>query len=388
MKLYFIAGESSGDLIGAKIISAIKKQIAISGDSSTQQSMSFYGIGGDEMFKHGVKSLFNFQEISLMGFVEVVPHIFRLKKLINQTVEDIIKKNIDVLVTIDCPGFTFRVAQKIKSLAPNIKLAHVVAPSIWAYKESRAKKYAKVYDKLLTLFPFEPPYFTKYGLDAEYIGHPILEQHFYENSKELRKEFNIPNDHKVIAITPGSRKGEISKHMPVIRDVLDSLSSTQKITAIFVQPNDSYINYILKYITGAKFNFIFSTERLKSFAVCDVALAKSGTNTIEITASGKPMIVIYKLNPMTFSILQLMIKVKYASVVNLIANKEIIPEYIQSDFTKDKLAYALTELLVEPDKANAQVALAKKVLKTIGLEGEELPSEKAAKIIIAVGLQS
>lgn len=376
MKIYFIAGESSGDLIGAKIISAIKKIMT--------DNVHFYGTGGNEMSREGIESLFNFQEISLMGFVEVLPHIFHIKKLINQTVADIISKNVDILVTIDSPGFTFRVAQKIKLLAPKIKLVHIVAPSVWAYKENRAQKYAKIYDKLLTLLPFEPPYFTKYGLDSEYIGHPVLEQDFYKNSKEIRQEFNIPNNHKIIAITPGSRKGEISTHMPIIRKVLDTFSSTQTITAIFVQPNDSYISYISKYLTEANFNFIFSTERLKSFAVCDAAIAKSGTNTIEIAASGKPMIVGYKLHQITSWFLRLMIKVKYVSIINIIANKEIIPEYIQSDFTEDKLAYALTELLADPKKSTAQVIAARAVLKNIGLEAKTPPSQKAAELILAM----
>ncbi len=378
MKFYFVAGENSGDFIGAKIIKSIKR------NNADRNDILFYGVGGPQMKEAGISSLFDFQQINLMGFFEVLPHIFRIKNLINKTVDDIISNNIDVLVTIDSPGFTFRVADKIRKLAPTIKLVHIVAPSVWAYKESRAKKYSKVYDKLLTLLPFEPPYFTKHGLSSEFIGYPALEQNFYVKSKELRREFNIADNEKIIAITPGSRRSEISRHMPIIRKALDKLALTHKLTAIFVQPNDLYIRHIDQYLVDAKFNFLFSTERLKSFAISDLAIAKSGTNTLEIAASSTPMIVGYKLNILTYLILKMFIKIKYANIINIISNKEVIPEYIQSDFTADNVSYALNKLMSSPNEANSQVAVAKAILKTIGLDSNQLPTDKAASIIFAM----
>lgn len=378
MKFYFIAGENSGDFIGAKIIRSIKR------GHSNNNTIVFHGVGGPQMEAEGINSFFNFQEINLMGFFEILPHVFRIKSLINETVEDIITHNTDILITIDSPGFTFRVAEKIKKLAPKIKLVHIVAPSVWAYKEGRAKKYSKVYDKLLTLLPFEPPYFTKHGLSAEFIGYPALEQNFYAKSEALKNEFNIAGDKKIISITPGSRKSEISRHMPIIRKTLDELSLKRKITAIFVQPNNLYIGYISKYLVDANFDFLFSTERLKSFAVSDVALAKSGTNTMEIAASGTPMIVGYKLNKLTYYILKMCIKIKYANIINIISNKEVIPEYIQSNFAADNLSTALSDLITSPQIANEQVKNAQKVLETLGLSNGISPTEKAASIIFAM----
>ncbi len=377
MKLYFIAGENSGDFIGAGIIRSIKQ------NNNDENNIFFCGVGGPQMESTGVKSLFDLQEINLMGFFEVLPHIFRIKNLINKTVEDIINSNTDILVTIDSPAFTFRVAEKIRKLAPKIKLIHIVAPSVWAYKEGRAKKYSKIYDKLLVLFPFEPPYFTKYGLSTEFIGHPVLEQSFYTKTKELRNEFNIADNEKIITITPGSRKSEISRHMPIIRSALDVLASTNKLTAIFVQPNELNVRYISEYLVGANFNFIFSTQRLKSFAVSDLALAKSGTNTLEIAASGIPMIVGYKLNILTYLILKIFIKIKYANIINIISNREIIPEYLQSDFTTENIIYALNAIMNDTKKANSQVTFAKDVLKTMGLGNKQNPSDKAAEIILS-----
>lgn len=378
MKYYFIAGENSGDFIGAQIIRIIKKH-----QEFAQTENIFYGVGGSKMQAAGHISLFNFEQINLMGFAEIIPHIFRLKKLINLTVEDILVKKPDIVVTIDSPGFCLRVAERIKKLVPRLKLIHIVAPSVWAYKEKRAKKFAAVYDKLLTLFEFETEYFTKYGLDCQFIGHPFLEQNFYRKTKALHQEFHIPDNHKVICVTPGSRKGELAKHMPVIKEALDKLSSTQPLTAIFVQPNETYINLITKYLAGAKFSFQFSMDNLKVFALSDLALAKSGTNTLEIAASGTPMIVGYKLNSISFMLLKAFIKIKYASVINVVANKEIIPEYLQSDFTADNIVYALSELLADFKKAQAQVKAAQIICKQLGLGSATSPSEKAAQLINA-----
>jgi lipid-A-disaccharide synthase len=378
MRFYFIAGENSGDFIAARIINSIKK------NNNDRDDIVFYGVGGPQMNAESVTSLFDFQEINMMGFFEILPHIFRIKNLINKTVLDIINNKIDVLVTIDSPGFTFRVAKKIRQMMPLIKLVHIVAPSVWAYKEGRAKKYSKVYDKLLALLPFEPPYFTKYGLSTEFIGYPALEQNFYIKSKNLRHEFNIANNEKIIAITPGSRKSEISRHMPIIKDALDSLARKHKITAIFVQPNDLYASYIKQYLTDAKFNFLFSDKRLQSFALSDVALAKSGTNTLEISASGTPMIIGYKLNFLTYFILKIFIKIKYVNIINIISNKEIIPEYIQLDFTAKNISEALSKLISNSNESSLQVQNAKKILKTIGLDNEQTPTDKAADIIFSI----
>ena len=376
MKIYVIAGEISGDFIGGLLIKAIKELV------KDQTNVTFHGIGGKNMIGRGVKSLFEMSYISMMGFFEVLPHIFHLKKLIDQTVKDVIAQNPDVLVTIDSPGFTYRVASKIREIAPHIKLVHIVAPSVWAYKPGRAKKYAKIYDHLLTLLPFEPAYFRACGLQATCIGHPILEEAFYVGSKGLKQEMNISENVKVISVTPGSRFGEISRHMPIIRQVFDELSSTQAIKVIFVQPDESNVQNILKYLGGAKFEFGFSTDRLKIFPISDCALAKSGTNTIEIAASGTPMIVGYKLNPITFFFLKLMVKIKYASLINIISNREIIPEYIQSDFNAENVTQAISDLLSDYKAAKSQVAESQRVLESIGFNSDQKPSNIAAKIIV------
>ena len=377
MKVYIIAGENSGDFIGGLLINALKSECREQFDK-----VKFYGIGGREMRKAGLDSIFPLDQVSLMGFFEVLPHIVRLKKLIDQTVEDILVKSPQVVITIDSPGFTFRVAEKVRAMAAHIKLVHIVAPSVWAYKPGRAEKYARMYDHLLTLFPFEPKYFTDKGLPSTCIGHPVLEQAFYKGSSGLRKEMNINDEVKAIAVTPGSRKGEINRHMPVIRKVFDELSTTYKIRVIFVQPDESNIHTISKFLKGVQFDYSFSTDRLKAFAVSDCALAKSGTNTLEIAASGTPMIVGYKLNLLTFLLLKMLIKVRYASLINIIPDREIIPEYIQSEFNYENIISALGDLLSDDKNSDIQVTEAQKILKLIGFSSNKKPSVLAAKTIV------
>lgn len=373
MKIYFIAGETSGDFIGSKIIHALKQK---SEDESIH--IEYVGIGGPMMQKEGVESLFSIDEISVMGFWEVIPSIFRIKKLIADTVEDIILHKPDIVVTIDSPGFTFRVAKQVAKALADVKLVHIVAPSVWAYKPGRAKKYAELYHHLFTLLPFEAKFFEKHGLRCTYIGHPILEQHFYSYSQGLRDDLNLPVNHKVISVTPGSRKGEIKRHMPIIRKTLDRISETRDINALFIQSDDSKVGLIAKYLQGAKFAYSFSTDRLKAFAASNVALSKSGTNNLEIAASKVPQIVGYQLHPITFWALKLMIKIRFACLINIIPNREIIPEFIGPEYNEDNLVLALSDLLNDKKKATIQVNESIKILERIGFNSEMHPSEVAA----------
>ncbi len=373
MKIYLIAGENSGDYIGSKLICSLKK---------ISNSVEINGIGGVNMQNIGFKSLFDIKEINLMGFFEILPHIFRLKKLINKTVEDIIDKKTEILVTIDSPGFTYRVANKLKALAPHIKLVHIVAPSVWAYKPKRALKYANLYDLMLTLFLFEPDYFNIHGLKSICIGHPIFQQKFYAKTDQLRSEFNIGENVKAIAVTPGSRIGEINRHMPIIIDSFNELSKKHNIKVIFIQSDESNFKHIEKYLENINFDYSLTIERLKAFAACDVALAKSGTNSLEIAASGTPMIVGYLLNSLSFFLLKLMIKIKYACLINIISNEEIIPEYIQNNFNTKNIVLKLNEILNNDSMAQEQINKSKLILNNIGFESAKIPSDIAARQII------
>lgn len=292
-KIYLIAGEMSGDFIGCHLMTSLKNLY-----ESESKEITFAGVGGKLMEEAGlVSSLFPIKQINIMGFIEIIPHIFQILKLINMTVDDILSQKPDLLITIDSPGFTYRVAKKVRHLNPNLKILHIVAPSVWAYKPSRAFKYAKIYNYLFALLPFEPPYFYKVGLDCRYIGHPIMEQNFYEDKSKARGGLDIlsngiiSSNSKILCVTCGSRKGEIMRHMPIFTDAINIISSKYaNLVVIFVISDPSHKELIKSFLTKSSFDYSFSTDRLKVFAASDVSLAKSGTNTLEIAASGTPMI--------------------------------------------------------------------------------------------------
>jgi len=406
-KIYFIAGEASGDFVGGRIIGNLKNN----------KELEIIGVGGKNMQDAGMaKSLFPISEINLMGFFEVIPHIFKIKKLISKTIEDIINKKPDLLITIDSPGFTFRVAKQVRKLLPKLKMIHVVAPSVWAYKEGRATKYARIYDCLFALLPFEPPYFTKVGLDCRYIGHPIMEQKFYSDKAALREEFKIQhtlensrqeglqdepikdtkileqkqdlqnllvdNDIKILCVTLGSRKGEILRHLPIFIPSIEKVYEDYKsLLVIFTLANPDHEVIIKPFLEKVRFNYLLSCDRLKNYAVSDLALAKSGTNTLEIATSGTPMVVAYKVNIFSFLIIRALIKIKYVTLINIIAGREIIPEFIQFDCNAFLISSKLKELLSDNKKAYKQITENQKILQQLGFKANQLPSYIAAKII-------
>ena len=431
--IYFIAGEVSGDMLGANVmkgrdslasgndvesvrqpefisestlrhrearsdpgfkimnyITGLRRLCAPRNDKMSMDSLptgndigiDFAGIGGDKMQAEGLTSLFPMDELSHMGLLEIIPHIFHLKRRIRETIDDIKFKKPDVVVTIDSPGFCYRVAAALRDEWPEVKLIHIVAPSVWVYKPGRAKKFAKVYDHLLTLLPFEPPYFEKEGLPSTHIGHPIFEQNFGD-AGDFRKKYKIGASAKLVVVTPGSRKGELVRHLPSFTEALNDVARFyEDLTCCFVLTSNFAL--VEDYLKDAKFKYIIVSheERLAAYAAANVALAKSGTNTLEIAASKTPMIVAYKLNALTGFMIKMTAKIKYASLINIIGDKEIIPEFLQSNCNAQSLSVALRNLLDNDVIATKQIAEAAIVLKKMGLGSKEVPSAIAAKVIV------
>lgn len=374
-KIYIIAGESSGDFIGSRIMTTITTL-------TRNKCISYLGIGGALMRTCGLNSLFDISNINLIGLVEIVPHIFEIKKLINQTIDDVISNNPDILITIDSPGFTYRVAQAVRKINPNIKMIHIVAPSVWAYKPSRALKYAKIYNHLIALLPFEPPYFEKLGLPTSYVGYFALEQKFCNDKYELRSKSDFTQNDTVVCVTLGSRISEINRHMPIFIDALGIISEKiSNLKIIFVVSNSRHEQLIKDFLNNSQLDFVCSQDKLKAFALADVALAKSGTNTLEIAASNTPMVIAYKLNSLTFAILRFFIKIKYANIINIIANRVIIPEFIQKNCKSIDIANKLLELLTNPAKRADQIQNNLAILRDLGFKASVSPSMKTAQII-------
>lgn len=384
IKIFIIAGEASGDVLGGKLIFKIKEEIQ-NNPKFSGKKLEIFGVGGQNMSDQGLKSLFDMSELSLMGFVEILPHLPKLIKRINQTAKKIIDIKPDIVVTIDSPDFCFRVIKKLNKnpISKEIKKIHFVAPTVWAYREKRAQKIAKLFDLLLVILPFEPPYFEKYGLKTAFVGHPITENKVNVQNN-FRQKFNIKNDEILICLTPGSRMGEIKRIFPEMIAAMNILSEKYQNLVIAIQTTKKTKIVIKEHLNQfqSKAILVDTQDKIELFSSANFAIAKSGTNTLEMAMYKLPMIVTYKVNFLTYCLVKMMIKIKFANLINLILNREIIPEMIQQNCSGPKLAEKLEYLIKNPTIQKNQIEEAQKVLKILGMDSEESPSSKAAKAIL------
>ena len=380
-KFFVIAGEASGDLLGAKLIKELKAQ---------NPDSTFIGVGGALMKEQGLKSIFPMEELSVMGFLEVLPHIPKLLKRINQTAEAVKSEKPDVVITIDSPDFCFRVMKKLRDFK-SVKKVHMIAPSVWAYREGRAEKISKLYDLLLAILPFEPPYFEKYGLRTVFIGSPIVENapDFSQKTKirnEFRAKYNIAENSTVLLATPGSRNGEVGKIFPEFIGAINLLAQENRDLKVVIPLIDKTRNLVTEMAKNLKVPYFLveKNEKNAAFFAADFAFAKSGTNTVEISLYRLPMVIAYKINFITHFIVSRMVKIKYANLINLISNREIIPEMLQDKCRSDLLFLEMKKLINDKNLAQKQLDESVSALKDMGLGNHENPSFKAAKEILKI----
>lgn len=372
-KIYIMAGEPSGDLIGAKLIS----ELAVLGD------FKFSGIGGEKMIEQGFQSLFPMSEISIMGFVEILPVIFKMISRINQTVQDIIDTEPDVVISIDSPGFFFRVIEKIrkKNILKNTKFIHYVAPTVWAYKPERAKKVAKLYDHLFTILPFENQYFTKFGLECTFVGHPLTQVGTFDNQK-FRKNHKLSTEDFVLCICPGSRVGEIKHLLPIfIRAVnifIQQFPETWVVIPTFHHLRKHVEDQVVKLKTNKIIIGTDIADKRDIISTSDLALTKCGTITNQFAFHKVPMVAAYRVNPISAFIIKMMLHIKHVSLINILAEKEVIEEYLQADATPEKLASALIKLKTNKQMAENQVNECQIAIKKLFNVENISPSYKAA----------
>jgi len=375
MHVYVIAGEPSGDVIGARLIEALRA------DGDIEVS----GIGGPEMEAAGLQSLFPYDELAIMGLTEVLPSVPRILRRMRKTARDIERKQPDVIVTIDSPGFVFGVIRRLKSR--NCPRVHYVAPTIWAWRAGRVKKFRKHFDHLLALFPFEPPLFEAAGLDCSFVGHPIAEGAVASgNGPAFRQRHGIGTDEQVLCLLPGSRRGEVSRLGPVISEVLGLLARSNPGARIVVPaaPNVRDAVGTLAVTWGDKVLVVDgASERYDAFAASDLALAASGTVTLELAYAGVPTVVIYQVGKLTGEIARRMIRIEHVSIVNIVAGRLIFPEFLQSRCRPALITGAVSALLGDRDAARIIGADAQAIACDIAGGGDK-PSARAARAIRAI----
>ncbi len=376
-KIYLIAGEASGDFLGAQLMKALKVQ--------SQKPVRFFGVGGEKMSEEGLDSLFPYHELSMLGFLEVLPHALKIFARVDRTVEDILAKQPEVVVSIDVPGFNLRVAKKLRKLGFKGKLIHYVAPTVWAYKPQRAKLCAQLFDHMLVLLPFEPPYFESVGLPCTFVGHPVMTEIPPPDAGTFRSKYELSDDTTLISVLPGSRKGEIERHMPIFAGAITLLAQRFPKLAIGMAVPRHVLPLVAPYFENCPFRAIVTADPADKqglFAASNGAIVKSGTVTLEVAKAGIPMVVAYKVNPISAWMLRRIIKTPYVNLVNIIAGKEIFPELLQELCTPLSIADALYGLMTNEALAAAQKTESNAALATLIPDGTQSPSQLAANQVL------
>ncbi len=329
-KIFIIAGEVSGDQIGALIF----KNLQIS------NQFELHGVGGKKLLKLGLIPIFNMDRISLMGLMEIIPKIPELLFLINLTIKKIIEINPDLIITIDAPGFNFRVLKKLKNINYKVKNIHIVAPTVWAWKAKRAKKISYYIRNLFVLFPFERKYFTPHGINTHFIGHPLIE--LIKKNKSMGRI----SKKRYISIFPGSRRSEIINHLELILVSLSDINTNYDYIVVAVDNHIKLIKRIIKkYKSNIRIKILPSSRKEEAFKYSILAIAVSGTITLELALNKIPFFTVYKLNFLSYFILQYLVYAKYITLVNIIFDKPVVPELIQNNFNKDNIKKSLFLLL-------------------------------------------
>lgn len=372
--IYLVAGEASGDVLGARLMQALRQ---------IHPELSFAGIGGAMMAASGMDSLFPMQELSLMGLVEILPNITRLKRRLEQTASDIAARKPAMVVTIDSPGFSLRLLRRIAGLG--LRRVHYVAPQVWAWRPGRVKHFPGLWDRLLCLLPFEPAFFEPHGLAPVFVGHPVLESGADRgDAQRFRTAFSLPAARPLI-LMPGSRRSELNRLLPIFRTTLDRLTVDHPDLVPVLAAAPAMADRVRREMQDWQVRPLIVSDpasRYDAFAASIAALTKSGTSTLELAMAGVPMVVTYRVHPATAAIARRLVTVDHAAIVNLLAGLGLVPELIQQDCTPPKLIAALSPLLQGgPESATQREGFAEIASMLTPPSGDK-PSMAAAKAIL------
>jgi len=381
LRVMLVAGEPSGDLLGSRLMRALRR---LAGGN-----VVFSGVGGEAMTAEGLASQFPMSELTIIGVVEILPKARHLLGRVAEVVAAAHADKPDVLITIDSPAFSFRVGKRLKG--SGIPLIHYVAPTVWAWRPGRARMIARFLDHLLVLLPFEPSWFTKVGLGCTFVGHSVVEDapppaELAKAGKAFRVAHGIAAEAPVICVLPGSRRSEVNLLMPRYAEAL-ALLAAQFPGLVAIVPTVPHLAAQVAVAAAAwPVRAVPVPERemkLVAMAASDVALAASGTVTLELALARVPMVVTYRVNPITAFTVRRLTRLKHASLINIMNDREIVPEFIQVDCTGPRLAQAVAHILVEPEARAGQIREMDAFLKALG-QGGVPPGERAARAVLDV----
>jgi len=346
-KIFILTGEASGDKLASKVISNLK---------TLNANIEYLSVGGENLKKIGINSIYDLKEITYLGFTSVFLNIFKIKKKINETVKAIKDFNPDILFTVDSPDFTLRVAERVKKNNPKIKTIHYVAPQVWVWREGRVKKIKKFIDHILLLFNFEKTYFDKENISNDFVGHPLL-----ESTSERGIDINqiIEKNNALISIFPGSRKSELDILTPILIDFIKLMNKKYKDFTYVFHSTKEYSEFTQDIIKKNDLNNceVISDNKIKFHILKKsvFAVSKSGTVSLEICNAKIPSIILYKMSLINFFIIKMLVKTKYANIINIAAKEEIIPELLQFNCNPKKIFENVSNFLENPEKINEQI---------------------------------
>jgi lipid-A-disaccharide synthase len=368
-RVTIVAGEASGDLLGAGLMRSLKKQLP---------SIQFIGVGGEAMTKEGLHSLLPMQDLAVMGLVEVLPRLPVLIRHINRVADETIRYQSNLLITIDSPDFSFRVAQKVH--AAGVPCVHYVSPHVWAWRGGRVRKMATFLSHVLALFPFEEAFYKQTGLPCTFVGHPVSERLGALAPTGAEKPLSATPK---VALLPGSRKSEITRLWPVFQQAAAQVLA-QYPSATFVVPlAPGMTPDDLPSTHPLPLSFVGGDARYATLKSCDAALAASGTANLELAMLGVPMVVAYRLAPLTYLLAKALVKLAYFSPVNLVAGRGVVPEKLQGQANPQTMAAALLPLLADTSTRHAQLLGLAEVREKLRSRGMA-PSDRAAQVVITL----
>ncbi|HVI53017.1 MAG TPA: lipid-A-disaccharide synthase [Candidatus Sulfotelmatobacter sp.] len=377
--IYLIAGEPSGDLLAARLMAALR--------DLTGGNVRFAGIGGEAMRDEGLDSLFPQADLAVMGLAEVLPRIPRILRRLRQTLADIEAKRPAVIVTVDSWGFTGRVAKKLKAAGSVIPRVHYVAPMVWAWKEKRVHQLAARVDRLLCLLSNETEAFEKAGLRSVHVGHSVLESGAEKgDGASFRSRHGISAGAPLLCVLPGSRRSETSRLLPVFRDTVSLLSESRPGLRVVVPTVETVAAEVEAEVSRWPVPVTVvkgRAARYDAFAASQAALAASGTVALELAMARLPMVIAYRLSPITAFLARRLIKLRFVCLINLLLDRAVVPELLLEDCRPDKLAPALMPLFEDGKIRTEQLVGAAEALQRLGF-GEGSPSHRAAAEVLSM----
>ncbi len=381
MKVFILAGEPSGDRLGGALMAGLK---------SLQPDVTFEGIGGPEMAAQGLESRFDMSELSVMGLAEILPKYRSLKARIRQTADAVLVMQPDVMITIDSPDFSLRVAKLVKA-AGNIRTVHYVAPTVWAWRAGRARKMARFIDHVLALFPFEPPLMQAAGMACDFVGHPVVAEPVATEAEAqaFRAQSGIGYA-PMLLVLPGSRRSEVARLGPVFGEAVAKLVYKRPTLRVVIPAAVAVAEDVIEITKDWAFAplvldprdhmpDVAAARKRAAFRAADVALAASGTVSLELAAAGTPMVIAYRMHWLSYRIIRRMALIDTVTLVNVVSDTRVVPEFLGPECTSDKIAAGLVQVLAKPDAQSAEMAL---TMQRLG-EGGEAPGMRAAKAVLA-----